>query len=95
MSLDAWTEQLRRGALEFAILLTLAPAPRYGLEIIRHFESFADLLITDASSVANEYTLLDRPIVFIDVPELFELTLSKHARLDLEARAKKLLDRVN
>ncbi len=32
----------------------------------------ADLLISDASSVANEYTLLDRPIVFIDVPELFE-----------------------
>lgn len=32
----------------------------------------ADLLVSDASSVANEYTLLDRPIVFIDVPELFE-----------------------
>lgn len=45
--------------------------------------SIADLLITDASSVANEYTLLDRPIVFIDVPELFELTLKKNARLDL------------
>ena len=46
--------------------------------------SIADLLITDASSVANEYALLDRPIVFIDVPELFELTLRKKARLDLE-----------
>ena len=46
--------------------------------------SIADLLITDASSVANEYALLDRPIVFIDVPELFELTLRKNARLDLE-----------
>jgi hypothetical protein len=45
--------------------------------------SIADLLITDASSVANEYALLDRPIVFIDVPELFELTLRKNARLDL------------
>ncbi len=32
----------------------------------------ADALISDASSVANEYPLLDRPIVFIDVPELFE-----------------------
>jgi CDP-Glycerol:Poly(glycerophosphate) glycerophosphotransferase len=49
-----------------------------------HTLSIADLLITDASSVANEYALLDRPIVFIDVPELFELTLSKNARLDLE-----------
>ena len=49
-----------------------------------HTLSIADLLITDASSVANEYALLDRPIVFIDVPELFELTLRKNARLDLE-----------
>ncbi|MEA2149814.1 MAG: hypothetical protein QOD69_1644 [Solirubrobacteraceae bacterium] len=30
----------------------------------------SDLLISDASSVATEYTLLDRPIVFLDVPEL-------------------------
>lgn len=30
----------------------------------------ADLLITDASSVSNEYALLDRPIVFLDVPGL-------------------------
>lgn len=34
----------------------------------------ADLLITDASSVAFEYTLLDRPVVFIDVPEIIEGT---------------------
>lgn len=32
----------------------------------------ADVLISDASSVANEFALLDRPIVFIDVPELIE-----------------------
>jgi len=31
-----------------------------------------DLLISDASSVANEFALLDRPIVFIDVPALFK-----------------------
>lgn len=30
----------------------------------------ADLLITDASSVSSEYALLDRPMVFLDVPEL-------------------------
>ena len=30
----------------------------------------ADLLISDASSVSNEYSLLDRPIVFIDTPML-------------------------
>jgi len=34
--------------------------------------SLADLLITDASSVANEYSLLDRPMVFLDVPKLLE-----------------------
>lgn len=41
----------------------------------------SDLLISDASSVANEFTLLDRPIIFMDVPELFE---KYRASLDLE-----------
>lgn len=49
----------------------------------------ADLLITDASSVANEYALLDRPIVFVDVPELLELTRRKGARLDLDTWGRK------
>ena len=31
----------------------------------------SDLLISDASSVANEFLVLDRPIVFVDVPEMF------------------------
>jgi len=30
----------------------------------------ADLLISDASSVTSEYSLLDRPMVFLDVPKL-------------------------
>lgn len=30
----------------------------------------ADALVSDASSVANEYLLLDRPVIWIDVPEL-------------------------
>ena len=34
----------------------------------------ADLLLTDASSVALEYTLLDRPIVFLDVSEAAQAT---------------------
>ncbi|MCX7766157.1 MAG: CDP-glycerol glycerophosphotransferase family protein [Candidatus Sumerlaeia bacterium] len=33
----------------------------------------SDVLISDASSVANEFTLLDRPIIFVDVPELFKV----------------------
>lgn len=36
----------------------------------------ADLLVSDASSVANEYTLLDRPIIFMDVPELLDVYAS-------------------
>jgi hypothetical protein len=31
----------------------------------------SDVLITDASSVSNEFALLDRPIIFCDAPELF------------------------
>jgi hypothetical protein len=51
--------------------------------------SIADLLVTDASSVANEYALLNRPIVFIDVPELLDITRGKGARLDLETWGRK------
>jgi hypothetical protein len=32
----------------------------------------ADVLVTDVSGVAFEFLLLDRPIVFFDVPELFD-----------------------
>jgi len=45
----------------------------------------ADLLISDASSVANEYTLLNRPIVFLDVPELIKVTKEKLALIDNES----------
>ncbi|MFG0317393.1 MAG: CDP-glycerol glycerophosphotransferase family protein [Planctomycetota bacterium JB042] len=34
------------------------------------FLAAADLLVSDASSVANEFTLLDRPILFMDVEDL-------------------------
>jgi CDP-Glycerol:Poly(glycerophosphate) glycerophosphotransferase len=35
----------------------------------------ADLLVTDFSSVALEFVVLDRPIIYIDCPEYFEKTL--------------------
>lgn len=45
----------------------------------------ADLLITDASSVSSEYSLMDRPMVFLDVPDLLASAAgSKKANLDLE-----------
>ncbi|MCL5281951.1 MAG: CDP-glycerol glycerophosphotransferase family protein [Planctomycetes bacterium] len=50
----------------------------------------ADLLISDASSVAVEYTLLDRPIVLLDVPKLLEKMVRKHAAVDLETYGQKI-----
>jgi CDP-glycerol:poly(glycerophosphate) glycerophosphotransferase len=43
----------------------------------------ADLLISDASSVSSEYSLLDRPMVFLDVPRLLEKA-TKSGALDIE-----------
>ena len=47
--LENWVEQLRRGTLEMAVLLAVAPGPRYGLEIIRHLEEFTDLVLTEGT----------------------------------------------
>jgi len=45
----------------------------------------ADLLITDASSVSSEYSLMDRPMVFLDVPDLIRAAqASKKGRFDIE-----------
>jgi PadR family transcriptional regulator PadR len=45
---EHWHEQLRRGTLELAVLLAIAPEPRYGLEILRHLE-FADLVLAEGT----------------------------------------------
>ncbi len=45
----------------------------------------ADVLITDASSVSSEYSLLDRPILFLDVPRLIKrASRSAGSQVDLE-----------
>lgn len=44
----------------------------------------ADLLVSDASSVSSEYALLDRPMVFLDVPEMLTAMQAKGRSLDLE-----------
>lgn len=49
----------------------------------------ADLLLTDASSVSVEYTLLDRPMVFLDVPELLQDVVERGGALDLETHGRK------
>jgi PadR family transcriptional regulator PadR len=48
MAPDHWQEQLRRGTLELAVLLSIAPDRRYGLEILRHLE-FADLVLAEGT----------------------------------------------
>ncbi|WP_372367535.1 CDP-glycerol glycerophosphotransferase family protein [Candidatus Uabimicrobium sp. HlEnr_7] len=50
----------------------------------------ADLLISDASSVTVEYTLMDRPIVFLDVPKLFEKVIKRGGDLDLDTYGRKI-----
>ena len=56
MTLENWQEQLRRGGLEFAVLLTLTGPPRYGFEIIRHLEESTDLVVNEGTV----YPLLTR-----------------------------------
>ena len=49
MSHETWHEQLRRGSLDLAILLTVSPGPRYGLAIIQHLEAFTDLVVSEGT----------------------------------------------
>ncbi|HZO19119.1 MAG TPA: CDP-glycerol glycerophosphotransferase family protein [Gemmatimonadaceae bacterium] len=49
----------------------------------------SDLLMTDASSVSNEYSLLDRPMVFLDVPQLLAAMQKKGVALDLDTWGRK------
>jgi CDP-glycerol glycerophosphotransferase (TagB/SpsB family) len=60
-----------------------------GLDVVDYLLA-ADLLLTDASSVAIEYTLLDRPIVFIDVPKLLKNVTRRGAPLDLTTHGRKI-----
>lgn len=49
MSIVDWHEQLRRGGLDLAILLTVSAQPRYGLAIMDHLEAFTDLVVTEGT----------------------------------------------
>lgn len=49
----------------------------------------ADLLVSDASSVAYEYCILDRPIVFVDVPKLLgDRAKSENSAMDTETHGR-------
>ncbi len=73
----------------------LAPYEGSRLRLIRErditpFLGASDLLITDMSSVAVEYTLLDRPIIFMDIPALMERVRARAPALDLETYGRKI-----
>lgn len=59
-----------------------------GLDVVPYLHA-ADLLVTDASSVSNEYSLLDRPMVFLDVPQLLAAMQRKGVALDLDTWGRK------
>jgi hypothetical protein len=50
----------------------------------------ADLLISDASSVATEFTLLDRPIVLLEVPKLMKGVVKRGGSADLASYSARL-----
>ena len=56
MNIDEWRSQIKRGTLEFCILLLISHAPRYGYEIISRLES-RPIVATKESTV---YPLLRR-----------------------------------
>ena len=47
--LEKWREQLRRGGLDLAILLSVSSTRRYGLEIIRYLQESTDLVVTEGT----------------------------------------------
>jgi CDP-glycerol glycerophosphotransferase (TagB/SpsB family) len=72
----------------------LAPLESEHTRLLREFDSIpslfaTDVLISDASSIANEYLLLDRPLVFLDVPALLESAAGEDDRLDLDTWGRK------
>ncbi len=68
----------------------LAPLADAHTKIVRELDVIpllhaADLLITDASSVSNEYSLLDRPMIFLDVAKLIARMMErKESMLDMD-----------
>ncbi len=73
----------------------LAPLENERVRLVRDLDvvdylRVSDLLLTDASSVAVEYSLLDRPIVFLDVPKLLKKVLDLGAPLDLTTYGRRI-----
>lgn len=72
----------------------LAPLEDEHMRLLRSYDSVpallaSDVLISDASSIANEWLLLDRPLIFMDVPILLASAAAEDDRLDLDTWGRK------
>ncbi len=76
-----WSKELRRFEDQHTRIVT-------DLDIVPYL-FISDLLITDASSASSEYSLMDRPMVFIDVPQMLESIKEKGLSLDLDTWGRK------
>ena len=65
-----WTEKLKK----FENQTNFRHVPAFNIDPLL---AASDLLVTDLSSVALEFVILDKPVIYIDCPEFFEKTLKK------------------
>ena len=49
MNIEEWRSQIRRGTLEFSVLLMIARGERYGYEIISQLEKYSILSVTEST----------------------------------------------
>ncbi|GIP34052.1 PadR family transcriptional regulator [Paenibacillus sp. J2TS4] len=49
MDMSEWTSQLRRGILEYCIMLLISQAPRYGYELVTLLENREPLSVTEGT----------------------------------------------
>jgi hypothetical protein len=59
------------------------------LDVVPYLHA-ADLLVSDASSVITEFTLLDRPIVLLHVPQLLDRVVARGGALDTSTYAHRI-----
>ncbi|MFQ5536641.1 MAG: CDP-glycerol glycerophosphotransferase family protein [Gemmatimonadota bacterium] len=82
-------DRAERGRDEIKSMLDEHTRMVTGFDVVPYLYA-ADLLISDASSVSMEYSLLDRPVVYLDVPELIEaVKRKKKGSFDLETWGRK------
>ena len=49
MDMSEWTSQVRRGILEYCILLLVSETPRYGYELVSTLEQWEPLAVTEGT----------------------------------------------